>query len=230
MFLKDSIINQDALNHIKTNIQKYSPKPHKVKIMAVTKTLSAKSINSAINAGINIIGENKIQETKLKEQNIKKTKKTEIHFIGQLQSNKIKEAVKMYDVIHTICREKTLQKINKEAEKQNKTQKILIQLNISNNTKQNGLESLKAEEFCKKTHKYKNTKLIGLMAIATNTKKATTLNGDFQALYNVFEFLNQTPKTNLTEISSGMSNDYIYALKNGSTIIRIGTELFGARK
>ncbi len=230
MHLKDSIIKQDALNHIKTNIQKYSPKPHTVKIMAVTKNLSAASINSAIHAGINIIGENKIQETKLKEQKIKKTKNTELHFIGQLQSNKIKEAVKLYDVIHTVCREKTLQKINKEAEESSKTQKILVQLNISNNANQNGLDILKAEAFCKKIYQYTNIELIGLMAIATNTQNTKKINSDFQELYNVFELLNKTPKINLTEISSGMSSDYIYALKKGSTIIRIGTELFGARK
>ena len=229
MHLKDSIIKQDALNHIKTNIQKYSPKPHKVKIMAVTKNLSAASINSAIHAGINIIGENKIQETKLKKQKIKKTKNIELHFIGQLQSNKVKDAVKLYDVIHTVCREKTLRKINKEAEERNKTQKILVQLNISKNTNQNGLDILKAEEFCKKIYQYTNIELIGLMAIATNTTNTKKINGDFQELYNIYELLNKEPKINLTEISSGMSNDYIYALKNHSTIIRIGTQLFGER-
>jgi len=229
MLLKDSIINQDALNHIKKNIQKYSPIPSKVKIMAVTKTLSAKSINSAINAGINIIGENKIQETQTKINKINKKKNTEIHFIGQLQSNKIKDAVKLYDVIHTICRIKTLKKANEEAKKQKKIQKILIQINISNNANQNGLNSLKIDEFHNTVHKYKNIKLIGLMAIATNTKNTKKINNDFQELYNIFKKLNKKTKSDLAEISSGMSNDYIYALKNHSTIIRIGTQLFGER-
>ena len=229
MFLKDSIINKDALNHIKKNIQKHSPTPNKVKIMAVTKTLSASSINSAINAGINIIGENKIQETQKKIKKINKKKNTEIHFIGQLQTNKIKDAVKLYDVIHTICRTKTLRKTNEEAKKQNKTQKILIQINISNNTNQNGLNSLKIDEFHKSIYKYENIKLIGLMAIATNTINTKTISNDFQTLYNIFKKLNQTNKKGLVEISSGMSSDYIYALQNHSTIIRIGTQLFGQR-
>ena len=229
MPLKDSIINHDALNHIKKNIQKHSPTPNKVKIMAVTKTLSANSINSAINAGINIIGENKIQETQQKIKKINKKKNTEIHFIGQLQSNKIKDAVKLYDVIHTICRTKTLRKTNEEAKKQNKTQKILIQINISNSLNQNGLNSPKIEEFYKKACKYKNIKLIGLMAIATNTTNTKKINNDFEKLYNIFKKINKNKKNKLAEISSGMSSDYVSALKNHSTIIRIGTQLFGER-
>ena len=93
-----------------------------------------------------------------------------------------------------MCREKTLRKINKEAEERNKTQKILVQLYISNNTNQNGLDVLKAEAFCKKIYQYTNIKLIGLMTIATNTTNTKKINGDFQELYNIYELLNKEPK------------------------------------
>ena len=108
--------------------------------MAVTKTLSHQSINSARENNILLIGENKIQETEKKTAKIKERKKIKIHLIGRLQSNKIKKAIKIYDVIETVASLKTLNIIQKEAEKIKKKQKIYFQINIGKDPKKNGIK------------------------------------------------------------------------------------------
>ena len=228
MCLRDAQVNIKNLTEIQQNINKHSPFPEKVKIIAVTKTFSAKTILNALDNNLVIIGENKVQETLKKIKKIKH-KKFEKHLIGHLQSNKTKSAVKIYDIIQTADSEKIINKINRFSEQINKKQKILIQINITDNKKQYGIKKEGVVGFIEKIKQLKNIELIGLMAIGPNTTNKKTTN----QYYKKIKLLqNKVLKINkeARELSIGMSGDYIEALKHGATMIRLGTILFGTRK
>ena len=227
--LSDVNINTKSLKQINHNIQKYSNNPKEVKLIVVTKTFSHKSINSALENNIYDIGENKIQEFILKEPKIKKTDKLTTHFIGKIQSNKVKKIVSNFDIIHSVDRIKILNKINDVAASQNKKQKILLQVNISNSKSQSGInknETLKISDYATKLL---NVKLIGLMCIASNTKDKKKISEDFKNIKKIQKSIQKTINKKCRHLSMGMSGDYKEALKNGSTFIRIGTKLFKQR-
>ena len=227
MSLKKAQLNIKNLKEIKKNIKKLSKTPKKVKIIAVTKTFSQSAILEAQKEGLCNIGENKVQETISK--NIPKNKKLKIHFIGKLQSNKVKKAVEIYDIIQTVDRYKIAEKINKEAEKIQKIQQILIQVNISKSPTQSGIGLDNTERFIKDIFFMKNIKVIGLMSIGANTADVDIINGNYKELNKK---LSQIKKkyNHIKELSIGMTSDYKIALKNGSTFIRLGTILFGNRQ
>ena len=226
--LKYSEINIKNLHKIQTNINKISPHPKRVKIEAITKTLSQEAIQSAYKNKLWIIGENKVQETIQKTKQFKKPNKLKFHFIGHLQTNKTKKAVKTYDVIETVDREKLANKINSCAKKEDKKQKIFIQINISNNQKQSGINKEDALSLIKKTAKMKNIIICGLMAIGPNTTNKTTTNTQYKEIYKLHRKIKLKHKS-IKELSIGMSGDYKLALKNGATIIRLGSILFGKK-
>ena len=226
--LKSATINIKNLQTINTNINKISPHPDLVKIAAVTKTLSCQAIESAYKNNLLIIGENKIQETIQKTKQFKKPKKLKLHFIGHLQSNKIKKAVNIYDVIQTVDSEKLAIKINRCAKEQNKNQKIFIQINISKNQKQFGITKEKTQTLINKIIKMKNINVCGLMAIGPNTKNKTRIDSHYKEIYKLYKKIKKQ-HNNIKELSIGMTGDYKNALKNGATIIRLGTSLFGKR-
>ena len=230
MSLKPAQISQKNLQEIKKNIQKHSPTPQKVKIIAVTKTYNHTAILSALENKIFNIGENKIQETKEKLEKKQKPKKLNIHLIGHLQSNKAKHAVKLYDVIQTVDSIKIANKINQEAKKINKKQTIYIQINISKNSKQKGINPKETEKIIREIQKLTNIAIKGMMAIGPNTKNKQTIIKAYKKIKKLKE--KQEKKFNLKalELSLGMSEDYKYALQEGATIIRIGTKIFGKRK
>ena len=227
MVLKETTVNKKALSAIYKNIKKHSPHPKKVKIIAVTKGFSWSTIQSAICNNLFFIGENKTQETKKKLEN--KTDKIKIHMIGHLQSNKAKEAVLLYDTIQTVDSYKIANKINKEAKKINIKQKILIQINISNNKNQHGINIKEATPLAMEIQKMKNINLIGLMAIGPQTKDKKKIGERYKELYEKQQWLQKNISKKIKELSIGMSEDYTQALKNSATIIRIGRGLFGSR-
>ena len=227
MILKKTTVNKKALSAIYKNIKKHSPHPKKVKIIAVTKGFSWSTIQSATENGLYFVGENKIQETKKKLEN--KTEKIKLHMIGHLQSNKAKEAVLLYDTIQTVDSYKIANKINKEAKKNETKQKILIQINISKNRKQHGLNIKEATPLAMEIQKMKNISLIGLMAIGPQTKDEKEIHRGYKELYKKQQWLQKNISKTIKELSIGMSEDYILALKNSATMIRIGSKLFGSR-
>ena len=227
--LNDVNINTESLKQINLNIQKYSNNPKKVKLIAVTKTFSHKSINSAIENDVNDIGENKIQEFILKKPHINNKKKLTTHFIGKIQSNKVKKIVSNFDIIHSVDRIKILNKINDVATSQNKKQKILLQVNISNSKSQSGFNKNETLKISNYATKLLNVKLIGLMCIASNTKDKKKISEDFKNIKKIQKRIQKTINKKCRHLSMGMSGDYKEALKNGSTFIRIGTKLFKQR-
>lgn len=201
--------------------------PDDIKIIAVTKTFDKKVIQDAINSGIKIFGENKIQEASEKFPLI--TGEYELHMIGHLQSNKVREAVNLFEVIHSIDKISTAVKLNIEAEKKGKIQMILLQLKTTDETGKNGADCNEILYLSEQISHLKNLKLEGLMTIGPNTSNQTLIQKSFMQTANTLDIINKNLQLNMKELSMGMSGDFIIAVKEGSTIVRIGSAIFGKR-
>ena len=192
----------------------------RAKIIAVSKTFQIDKILPLVDHGHNDFGENKVQEaidkwTELK----KKSPKLNLHMIGKLQTNKVKFAVKLFDYIHSVDTEKLARKISDEGIKINKKIKIFIQVNIGNEAQKSGINKNELSNLislCKSI----NLDLIGLMCIPPENEDPT----------NYFKEMDELNKSYaLSELSMGMSGDYLKAVDNSSTFIRIGSSIFGNR-
>ena len=196
-------------------------KIHKVpKIIAVSKTFTIEAIKPLIEYGHSDFGENKVQEAIEKWSDIKSSNKSiKLHLIGNLQTNKVKFAVKLFDYIHSVDTEKLAKKISEEQIKQKKRVKIFIQVNIGDEKQKSGVSVSSLSSFytyCKNL----DLDIIGLMCIPPIDKSM-----DF-----FFREMNSLNKNlSLDELSMGMSSDYITAVKNSSTYLRIGSNIFGKR-
>ena len=222
-------INKTNLQIVKENIIKHSPHPKKVHIIAVTKTFSFSTLQSAVKNNLFHIGENKIQETKKKINKKKLHPKTKIHLIGHLQSNKAGLAVSLYDIIQSVDSLKILKKINQIAEKQNKNQKIFLQINTSNTSTQKGFVPQETIKVAEQAKKLTNISLCGIMSIGAHTKNQKKIQQNFKqaALIQQTIYTNIDPRC--ASLSLGMSGDYVLALQAGSTHLRLGTILFNKR-
>ena len=190
-------------------------------IIAISKNHPIESVEKAIKMGVKIFGENRVNEAKLKFSDIKnKLPEIELHLTGPLQSNKVKDAVKLFDVFHTLDREKIANEFKKyDFELKNK--KIFVQVNTGNEETKSGVSSDTLAEFVKYCRHDLNLNIVGLMCIPPINDIPK----------NHFEALRQLAnKNNLKELSIGMSNDYMEALSFNPRYIRLGTLLFGNRK
>ena len=190
------------------------------KIIAVSKTFKINHILPLINYGHLDYGENKVQEAIEKWEDIKnKNEKIKLHLIGKLQTNKVKFAVKIFDYIHSLDSEKLAKKISEEQKKQNVRPKIFIQINLGEETQKSGIKKDDLEDFYKFS-KELNLDIIGTMCIPP-------FNEDSSKFFSQMSELNK--KINLTELSMGMSSDYLNAIEYNSTYLRIGSNIFGKR-
>ncbi len=190
------------------------------KIIAISKTFSLDKIMPLINYGHNDFGENKVQEA-LDKWTVIKEKKPDLklHLVGKLQTNKVKFAVKLFDFIHSVDSKKLAKKISEEQSKQNKSVKIFLQVNIGNEEQKSGILKNELDDL----YQYCNDlelDVVGLMCIPPFNSDPTPF---FQELNNLNKNLS------LKELSMGMSSDYIKAVENNSTYLRIGSEIFGKR-
>jgi pyridoxal phosphate enzyme (YggS family) len=208
--------------------------PYHALLIAVSKTKTVSEIQYLYDRGVRDFGENKVQE--LREKVVKLPKDIRWHLIGHLQTNKVKYIAPYIYLIHSVDSLKLLKEIDKEGKKNGRIINYLFQLYIAKEETKFGLsfseieEILNSEEWKSLTH----VRLRGLMAIATNTDDVVQIENEFKEAGNCFQLLkNKFPKANkhvdITELSMGMSNDYQIALKHGSTMIRIGSLLFGKR-
>ena len=149
--------------------------------------------------------------------------------IGHLQTNKANKAVKIYQMIQTVDSIKLATKINTAAQKINKQQNILIQINISKNSNQYGISLKEVDSTIENILKLSNINLKGIMAIAANTIHKTTIIKQYRKMFDLQRRLAKTVSPKINEISMGMSQDYVLALQNGATMIRVGSKLFGTR-
>jgi len=205
---------------IQSNIINLDTTTKSPKIIAVSKTHTMSNILPLINYGHLDFGENKVQEAIDKWSDIKNKKSSiKLHLIGRLQTNKVKFALKIFDYIHSLDSEKLANKISDEQIKQGKKPKIFIQVNIGNEDQKSGINKERLDDFYK-VCKNLNLDIIGTMCIPPN-------NGNTENFF--FEMSNINQKLNFKELSMGMSGDYLEAIKNSATYVRVGSKIFGSR-
>ncbi len=208
---------RENLNKVLKDIEKYNPR-----IIAVTKYYGIDRMMEAFNAGLRDFAESRAQESIEKINNIDDTTRGQsiYHFIGHLQTNKVKYVVGFFDYIHSVDSLKIAQCINLEANKKGIVQKILIQVNNAYEPQKFGVCPEQIENLIEEVSQMKNVELVGLMNIAPLTDDINELQRLFSDMHKLKEHFN------LQELSMGMSHDYKIAVENGATMIRLGRILF----
>lgn len=218
------------LQNIKEKASKSGWAAEEITLVAVTKTVGIEEIKEAIALGIRDIGENKVQEALAKYSNIKE--KVNWHLIGHLQTNKVKPAVRIFDLIHSVDTWKLAQEIDRQARRQNKIQKILVEINLSGEVSKYGCPKEEAFSLIRDITKLTNTRLLGLMTMAPLTDNQGLVRGVFRQLKDLSIKINDQHFNNveMKYLSMGMTGDFEIALEEGANILRIGTGIFGERK
>lgn len=201
---------------------------NEIKLIAVSKNFSTDDINQAFDAGLREFGENKAQELNSKFDVL--GNKVTWHFIGHLQSNKVKFAVRSAEYIHSVDSLSLAKEINKKSEQINKVQKILLQVKTSKEETKSGVESeeelLGLADTCSQLN---NLELKGLMTIAPFTDNEEEIRKSFRYLCKLKDVLNTKGFKNIRELSMGMTSDFEVAIEEGATMLRIGSAIFGQR-
>jgi pyridoxal phosphate enzyme (YggS family) len=214
---------------ISENIKKYQGSlPKNTTLVAVSKTKPVSSLLQAYDAGQRVFGENKIQEMASKWEEMPKD--IQWHMIGHVQTNKVKYMAPFVDLIHTVDSLKLLREINKQAAKHDRVIKCLLQIKIAEEEHKFGLDHQDALLLLAKDIQatLPHVSIVGLMGMASFTDNKTQIETEFKKLSTLHkEFIKQHPQ--LTVLSMGMSSDYTLALDHGSTMVRIGSSIFGAR-
>lgn len=206
--------------------------PQHVRLVAVSKFHPKEAIEAAYTAGQRIFGESKVQE--LAEKYIALPKDIEWHFIGHLQTNKVKYIAPYIKMIHAVDTYKLLTEINRQAAKANRTIACLLEIHIAQEESKYGFTLQSCRDMLKEENwkELKNITISGVMGMATNTDDTNQIRQEFKTLHDFFIELKQTyfSKENaFKEISMGMSHDYRLAIEEGSTLIRVGSKIFGER-
>tara|TARA_A100000164_G_C21902383_1_gene771188 strand:- start:359 stop:997 length:639 start_codon:yes stop_codon:yes gene_type:complete len=193
----------------------------KINVIAVSKTFTINHILPLINHGHSHFGENKVQEAIEKWTDIKKDiPNIKLHLLGKLQTNKVKFVLPLFDYLHSLDNLKLAKKISEEQKKKNFKPKIFIQINVGMESQKNGINEEDVENFYETCKNNLDLNIIGLMCIPPFDK-------DPEPYFKKIQLLSE--RLSLKELSMGMSNDYIKAIKNGSTYIRVGSKIFGSR-
>ena len=212
---------QENYNEIKAQI------PANVELVAVSKFHPIEKIKEVYDCGQRVFGENKVQELLTKVNELPND--IQWHLIGHLQTNKVKYIAPFIDTIQSVDSEKLLIEINKEAAKNNKKIKVLLQVKIAEEETKYGLEISEAKEIFSNylEHQYPNIEILGLMGMATFTDNNNQVKSEFLVLKSLFDELSTFRK--LETLSMGMSDDFALAIECGSTSVRIGSAIFGVR-
>jgi pyridoxal phosphate enzyme (YggS family) len=208
--------------------------PAHVTLVAVSKTKPVADLMEAYTAGQRIFGENKIQEMTEKWEQMPKD--IEWHMIGHVQSNKVKFMAEYVSLIHGVDSLKLLQEINKQAKKHNRVIDCLLQIHIAEEETKFGLNEEELNQVLKQVQneksEFENIRIVGLMGMATFTENTTQIEKEFNHLKSIFDKLSKIPFTHNLKpniLSMGMSGDYQLAISCGSTMVRIGSSIFGTR-
>ena len=201
-----------------------------VKLVGVTKNRQLEEIEAVIRAGLEDIGENRLQDAKSKLPSLclPVTK----HFIGHLQRNKVNDVLTMFDLIHSVDREKLVRAIDERAGRQGEVARVLMQVNTSFEESKFGVDPERAEELLEVIAQSKNIELLGLMTIGPLTADTRAVAESFRLLRGLFEKFSslQTGNCRMEIISMGMSSDFEIAIAEGANMVRVGTAIFGPRK
>lgn len=229
MVNEDKVIEnyKNAMSRLETALEESGRNLQDVLVIGASKTMPLERILFVRdNTDVKIFGENRVQE--LLE---KYTPEVRWHFIGQLQTNKVKYIVDKVELIHSVDRLSLLQEIDRQAKKHGKVQDILIEVNIGGEEKKGGVAPAEVIDFAKEVDKYPSVRLKGLMSVLPNVEK-DALDAFYLQLSKLYDTLKQTRLDNadIRYLSAGMSNDYDVAVKYGANIVRLGRALFGERE
>jgi pyridoxal phosphate enzyme (YggS family) len=202
-----------------------------VRLVAVSKTIPAGTVKAAIEAGVAILGENYMQEAREKFNTLVQYP-VSWHFIGHLQSNKAKYAVRLFDLIHSVDSFKLARELDKQAKKVDKIQQILVQVNISAEDTKSGISADEAPGLISEISRLENLSIRGLMTMPPyfyQPEKVKPFFADLRELRDQIK-AQALPNVSLEELSMGMTGDFEVAIEEGATLVRIGTAIFGERK
>ena len=198
-----------------------------VELIAVTKNHPVEEMQEAIDAGIMNIGENRVQEALDKAETLEREVKW--HLIGHLQTNKVKHAVRQFDLIHSVDSMRLAHEINKAAEKFGKVQNILVQINLAREESKSGIYREDLDEMLADIDELDSVRLQGFMCIAPNYEDVEQCRPLFRAMYELFQQAKGAePRTaDIRYLSMGMTHDYEIAVEEGANLVRVGTAIFG---
>lgn len=219
-------------NRIKVACEQCGRNPEEVKLLLATKTVAPENIKKAFEVGETLIGENKVQEVKSKYEELKETPHTK-HFIGHLQTNKIKEILRYgVDCVQSLDRWELAEKLQQRLEQEDKTMEVLVQVNTSYEESKFGLAPQETVDFVKRVAELDRLKIKGLMTIGIFSDDAEKVRKCFQLLKKLQQDIDalHLPNVEMKELSMGMSGDMEVAIAEGATIIRVGTAIFGKRE
>ncbi|WP_409286232.1 YggS family pyridoxal phosphate-dependent enzyme [Pontibacter sp. G13] len=219
---------QQIRERIASAAQAAGRKPESVQLIAVSKTKPMEMIREAYEASQSVFGENKVQELREKHPALPDAK---WHMIGTLQRNKVKYIAPFIDLIHSVDSPRLLAEISKQAAKHERVIDCLLQINISHEDSKSGMEPSEAREILIGLDEYPNVQIVGLMGMAEFSSDETLVRGQFANLRAAKEQLEsiQHPRVALKELSMGMSGDFEWAIAEGSTMVRVGSSIFGQR-
>ena len=219
-------------NEIKNNVnflkEKYNIN-YDIEIVAVSKYVSLETIKEFLSLNLVLpLAESKAQSLRDRVGELENFENIKWHFIGRIQSNKIKYIVKFADLIQSVDSVEIAEIINKEAEKNNKIQNILLQFNISNERQKGGFNLSDYKKVYQNILKLENIKIEGLMGVASNSEDSNLIENEFESLNKVYNDINfEFSKNKISILSIGMTSDYHLAIKHGANMIRIGSGLLG---
>jgi pyridoxal phosphate enzyme (YggS family) len=204
--------------------------PETIRLVAVSKTVTAEQVKKAIEAGVTILGENYVQEAREKIQRLS-FYPVSWHYIGHLQTNKAKYVVKLFDLIHSVDSLKLAQELDKQARKIDKIQPILIQVNVAEEISKSGVSVEHATKLIKDIGQLPNLAIKGLMTMPPYFNAPEKVRPYFKALRQLSDQIGSEsiPHVSMDELSMGMTGDFEVAIQEGATLVRIGTAIFGER-
>ncbi len=222
---------QENLQKVTERIEKAARKagrdPNEIKLVAVSKTVEVARIKEAVEAGVSILGENYVQEAQKKIEEIGRP--VSWHFIGHLQSNKAKYAIRLFDMIHSVDGLPLAEELNRRAEQANQKIKVMIEVNLSKETTKFGTDEEMVMNLAKGIQNLNHLSLEGLMTMPPYFDLPEMSRPYYVALRELKERMAKEGIP-MKELSMGMSNDYDIAIEEGATYVRVGTAIFGARK
>ena len=219
-----------VMNRIKQSAVSSGRDAESVRLVAVSKTIPAETVKKVIDAGAKILGENYIQEAKAKFNDLI-SYPVSWHFIGHLQTNKAKYAVRIFDLIHSVDSLKLALELNKQAGKSGKIQQILIQVNVAEESSKSGISIQNTLSLIKEISLLKNLAIKGLMTMPPFFNEPEKVRPFFKDLRNLRDTIKKKEIDNvdMEELSMGMTGDFEAAIEEGATLVRIGTAIFGER-
>lgn len=225
---------KENLERVRQNIAlaavKAGKKPEDITLVMATKTVDPERIREAVREGERIIGENKIQEA-LRKYEVLKDENAEWHFIGHLQTNKVKDVLKFASLIHSVDRLSLVEKLDQRLQYEGRSMDILIQVNTSQEESKYGIAPEEAVSLVRQTARYDTLRVLGLMTIGLFTKDEVKIRKCFKVLKEVHDTIIKEgiDRVQMKYLSMGMSGDYQIAIEEGGNMVRIGTAIFGAR-